>query len=104
MGFRESCRGRFRSKNILTVYGLYLFECLMFLHKNRSKFTSENINSYNTRTLDITFPTHRLTLTEKSPTYMSIRAFNKLPNEIKSISQYKKFQIKVKNLLIQLEP
>lgn len=104
MGYRESCRGKFKIKNVFTVCGLYLFECLMFLYKNKHKFSVENPSSYNTRNLDINFPTHRLTLTEKCPSYMAIKTFNKLPNEIKCITHYKTFRNRVKHLLISLEP
>lgn len=36
MGYRDSCRGIFKDKGIFTVYALYIFECLMFLHKNKN--------------------------------------------------------------------
>lgn len=103
--YRESCRGVFRSNKILTVYGLYLFECLMFFFKNREVlFTANTDHPYNTRTLDMYYPQHRLSLTEKNPAYACIRVFNKLPQEIKSVSTLCSFKRRVKELLIDLEP
>ncbi|VEN59337.1 unnamed protein product [Callosobruchus maculatus] len=105
MGFQQSCRGVFKEKQILMLYGLYLFECLMFLHKHKYLFTGNNRNFvYDTRTNNINFPIQRLTLSKKNPAYMCIKFFNKLPNELKVISNFKKFKHEVRNLLINLEP
>nr|CAI5860145.1 unnamed protein product [Callosobruchus analis] len=34
----DSCRGKFRSNNILTVYAIFIQECVLFLRKNESLF------------------------------------------------------------------
>lgn len=105
MKFRESCRGVFRNHKILTVYGLYLYECLVYLFKHKSDFLKNNTNStYCTRTLDIYYPMHTLSLSEKNPSYMCIRVFNKLPYELKKISCLNIFKNRVRELLISLEP
>lgn len=105
MGYRDSCRGIFREKRILTVYALYVFECLMFLYKNKHLFLQNNLNfTYETRTQNITFPLHRYTLFEKNPVYSSIKLFNRLPNSVKAVNVYKRFRNKVKKLLLDLEP
>ena len=105
MNFRESCRGVFKREGILTMYGLYLHECLLYLNKNKDKFLSNNSNvTYNTRTLDIYYPNHRLSMSEKNPSYMCIKIFNKLPHNIKCITSFKQFKTKTKKLLIDLEP
>lgn len=105
MNFRQSCRGIFKCNNILTVYALYLYECLMFLYRNQNLF-AQNISStsYNTRRQDLNYPKHRLSLTEKNPSYMCLRIFNKLPREIKEINSQNKFKKETKKLLINLEP
>lgn len=105
MRFRDSCRGKFRELSLLTVYGLYLHECLLYLHRNKNDFLLNNTNTmYNTRTVDIYYPIHRLTLSEKNPSYMCIKIFNKLPRELKLIENYKIFKRKTKTFLIDLEP
>lgn len=105
MGYRDSCRGKFRSLGLLTVYGLYLHECLLYLHKNKVEFLRNNTNfAYNTRTANINYPQHKLSLTEKNPSYMCIKIFNSLPNDLKIIQNYRLFKSKTKTFLINLEP
>ena len=83
MQFRESCRGVFKREGLMTVYGLYIYEALVFFFKNREFFELQISHSYNTRTLNVNYPVHRLALTEKSAYYMCLRLFNKLPNNLK---------------------
>ena len=105
MQYRESCRGKFRQEGLLTVYGMYLHECLLYFFKNKEWFLQNNINhNYNTRTLNINFPTHRLTMTERSPSYMCIKIYNHLKTEIKSIINLREFNKKTKKFLVDLEP
>ena len=104
MAFIESCRNVFRACGILTVYGLYIYECLVFFFKNRNMFDLQISHNYNTRTLNVNYPSHRLTLTEKNPCYSCLKLFNKLPNNIKCINSLKLFKIRVKQLLVNLEP
>lgn len=103
MGFLDSCRGAFKNDQMLTVYGVYLYECLIFLKKNVSKFDNRTNFAYETRSLDINFPLHKLTLTENNPSYMCIRIYNRLPNVIKELG-IEDYKTNVKNLLIDLEP
>lgn len=105
MSFRDSCRGVFRREEIMTVYALYIYECLLFLFKNRSRFTVHtNSHTYDTRTLDLSYPIHRLSLTEEHPSYMCLRLYNKLPVRIKALADLPTFRKEIKKLLIELEP
>lgn len=105
MKFRESCRGVFKANSILTVYALYIYECLMFIFKFMDKFTVHNVeHNYPTRSVNINYPYHRLTLTEKSPHYMCIKLYNNLPNEVKSISSLAQFKRSIRTLLNTAEP
>lgn len=104
MKFKESCRGKFKTLSIMTVYGLYIYECLLFTFKNKNQFDTGHCHDYATRTHDLIYPQHRLTLLEKGPFYMCIKIFNKLPNNIKCCNSFNKFKKDVKNLLINLEP
>ena len=104
MQFRVRCRGVFKSEGLMTVYGVYLYESLVFFFKNRESFELRVIHEYNTRTLNVTYPVHRLALTEKSPIYMCLKLFNKLPHNIQEINSFKVFKHKIKTLIINLEP
>lgn len=105
MKWRESCRGVFRRHGLLTLPGLHVFECVMFLQRNRTKFIKNVPNhSHNTRTLDFSLPTHRLLRTERSPTYSCLKYFNKLPNNIKQISNLTCFRGALLSYMIDLEP
>lgn len=105
MKYDDSCRGTFKTNAIMTVYGMYVYECLMFIFRNKDEFLKNNHNhQYNTRTIDINYPVHRLTLTEKAPHYMCIKLYNKLPDSIKTVTDYKRFRNSVKAFIIDLEP
>lgn len=102
--YSESCRGQFRGLNIMTVYGLYIYECLISCFRNKETFRNLSSLYYDTRTANIAYPAHRLTVTEKSPHYMSIRVFNKLPYNVKTINGFVNFKKCIKKLLVELEP
>lgn len=104
MGFRESCRGVFKSCGIMTVYALYIYECVMFFFKNRHMFEHEKLHQYNTRTVSVNYPRHKLSLTEKHPSYACLKFYNLLPNDIKQISCEKLFKNRVRSLLVTTEP
>lgn len=105
MKYDDTCRGVFRENSVMTVYAVYIYECLIFIFRHKEKFVVNNHDhQHNTRTIDINYPIHRLTLTEKAPFYMCIKLFNKLPSEVRTIPSVKKFKRNVKNLLISLEP
>lgn len=104
MPYLESCRGIFKSNRILTIFGLYIFDTILFFHKNRSNMKVQSQHNYNTRTNDLNYPIHRLTLSEKSPHYMGIKFYNKLSDDIKTVPTENKFKRKVKKLLLDLEP
>lgn len=104
MSYLQSCRGIFRSKKILTIYALYIYETILFFYKNRDRFNTNTNHKYNTRTKDINYPIHRLTLSEKNPYYMCIRMFNKLNVRIKDARNERLFKKELKNFLIDLEP
>lgn len=104
MGYRESCRGVFKANGILTVWGLYIYECIVFFFKNKSMFDLEVHHSYNTRSVNVNYPIHRLTITEKNPYYACLKLFNTLQNDLKLERNEKLFKRKVKQMLINLEP
>lgn len=62
------------------------------------------LHGYNTRTLNVNYPIHRLTLTEKNPCYMCLKLFNYLPANYKMITSQKLFKNCIKKYLLELEP
>ena len=105
MGWMESCRGRFRQLKILTLPGLYIYECLVFFFKNRHLFLNFEIqHNLNTRNLGLNVPVHKLSMTERGPTYMCITFFNKLPNNLKTEKNFKVFKKSILNAILELEP
>nr|CAI5852798.1 unnamed protein product [Callosobruchus analis] len=104
-GFRDSCRGVFKKTGILTIYGIYIQECALFVFKNREYFATQiTDHPYKTRNINYVYPKHRLTLTEKNVYYSCITTYNKLPPHIKKISTLKLFKKTLFKFLLNLEP
>jgi len=104
MGYLQSCRTVFRSLRVLTVFGIYIYECIMFFFKNKTNLFQFPYNQdCRTRNLNANYPKHHLTLTEKCPYYRCVKLYNVLPERIKMITCDKVFK-KAKNYLIELEP
>lgn len=102
--YLESCRGLFRNLEIMTVYAIYIYECLLFFLKNKDRFGIQSQSRYETRTLEVMYPIHRLSFTERCPQYMCLKLFNALPHELKTISILKVFKKQLKKYLVNLEP
>lgn len=99
--YRESCKPLFRNLGILTFPSIYLLELLIHVHANYHEYNNQQSHSHDTRNKQmLKFPTHRLTLLERSPQYMSIKIYNKLSKETKSLNT-RMFKNKIKNWLLQ---
>lgn len=103
-GYLESCKTKFKKLGILTLYGIYIYECLLFFFKYKASFNIKQQECYSTRSMDVTYPAHRLTLTEKCPHYMCLKLFNALPDKLKKIEAQKIFKKEIKKMLVNLEP
>lgn len=105
MKSRQSCRNLFKHNNLLTVAGLYIYECLLYIKKNPLCFqTVEFTHAYGTRHKhNYKFPVHRLTLTEKCPYYNSIKFYNILPNRLK-VENFRVFKKTIYNYICIIEP
>jgi hypothetical protein len=85
---RDSCREKFKSLGILTLAGAYIRECLLYARRNLPR-TPENgdAHRYETRRKhDIRPVKHRLTKTSKSYICQSVRLFNVLPADVRSLA------------------
>ena len=102
LSYRESCRKAFRELKILTVAGTYIFECCVFVFKNRNDFFNTRVtHTYNTRTKELLLPaTHSTALFQKSVFYNECRFFNALTPEIKKAPNIYIFKRRLKVFLI----
>lgn len=103
--YRESCRDTFRQNNILTAYGVYIYEVLLFTYKNRENLVDLTYrHDYETRNINYMYPKHRLSNFEKSLLYTGIKMYNRLPNHVKGCGNLHTFKKSVFRFLILLEP
>lgn len=106
MNYNESCRGIFKMNKMLTIYGIYIFQLVNFLITHEDLF-SDNVfrHQYVTRIRsDYCYPKHRLSKSENSLAYKSLKCYNKLPNYIKIVNTPSLFRKKLHTLLCELEP
>lgn len=97
-----TCRNIFKELNLLTVPCIYILEVLLFVKQNVDKFVTNNkYHDYDTRKgADLCVPNHNLSIYENNPTYLGIKLFNKLPDNIKILNNIRKFKNSVKHFLI----
>lgn len=101
---RDSCRNHFRKLKIITLPGCFILTCLEYVHARRDIIIKNaDTHSYNTRYRDdISVPYHRITKSQKSYHYISVKLYNALPAEIKCFNN-KKFKSKVREILMEGE-
>lgn len=106
MRYDQTCRGTFKSLGLLTIYGIYIQECVIFIKKNPNMFRKyENQKSYyNTRNNNYIYPRHNLTTSQKQAEYRCLKMYNSLPKDISMISDIKKFEKELYKYLVELEP
>lgn len=104
--FNEPCRGVFRQNKILTIYAIYIQECLLFFHKNKELFSKYKFTTtrYETRTQAYGYPKCRLATSQKQLEYRCIKLFNNLPSEIQKIENHKLFKKELYKMLVDREP
>lgn len=96
---RDHCRPLFIRENILTLTCLFVLETVTLLHKRYKNFQSGQV--YQTRNQNnIPLPIPRYGVTQNSIIYRSIKIYNKLPAELRSIQSEKTFRVKVKEMLL----
>lgn len=101
LGFRESCRELFITKNILTFPCIFIYKCLKYVNRNRPTFKKLGSNTkYNVRETNLMeIPAHKSAFFENGPVYMCARLYNALPRDVRFM-QGKKFENQVKRLLL----
>lgn len=98
----SSCRGMFKELKILTLPSIYILELVTYVKSNISEFTTNNFHhDYSTRSGNqLSIPFHSLSLYKRSPRYMGIILYNKLPNNVKIITNLKTFNRSVRIILL----
>jgi hypothetical protein len=101
MYHRDTLRDKFKDINIMTVHCQYIYENILYVHKNIASFKKNceihNINTRNKHKLAVPFT--RLHKIKKSFMGNCVRFYNKLPNIITELS-VSKFKNYVKRKLI----
>jgi hypothetical protein len=102
-GKSTSCRQLFKDCKILTVTLLYILEVLCFIKKYRMAVQkNEQINDQNTRrNMNLYVKPCNTNHYKKSVINIEIRLYNKVPNNIKNVEEYKPYERKLKSFLAE---
>lgn len=94
LGNKQSCRGHFKTSNIMTLSSMYMYSTIIYHVSHKSnRPRNYNVHEYNTRhKKDVYMVSHRRTLYEKSPTYAGGVLYNKLPVDIKNVEDKNLFK------------
>lgn len=100
----ESCRNIFKDHQLLTFYDIYILEVLSFTHKYYNNFNKASIiHSLNTRQQYYLLPPkHTTAMYQNNLQYRGCTLYNKLPLNIRNISNHYIFRKNVKSYLLQL--
>lgn len=100
-GYLDHCRPLFVRNGILTVYSVYIFQCLLAIRDNFDSYVTNNdVHTHNTRASpDVFIPRCRLSKTLKCFPVSGFKFFNFLPVEIRSLPR-PKFATMVKSWLV----
>ena len=100
----DSCKQSFKDLEILTAFGLYIFELCVYTYNNKEKFLCNyNFHNFNTRNKsNIHLGFTSLSLKKTSPNFIGPVYFNKLPNHIKNCRSINTFKKELEPYLVQL--
>lgn len=88
LGPSESCRDIFKSYNIMTLPGLYIYNCIKLVYNSDNVSDLGDTHNYFSRHRDqIKFDKHRTMTFEKSPLYSGKKFTNKLHKNFKNVSK-----------------
>ena len=106
MGYNESCRGKFKELNIMTVPSLFIYTAALFAKKNPQLFLNNSDFYTMMRTRGgsgLSVPVHSTALFNKGPLMNCIKVFNALPAEIRGLVSLNAFKSQLKMFLINKE-
>lgn len=106
LDFRESCRPHFVSGKLLTFYGIYMLESIMYIKKSLHNLNrNEDIHQHNTRTSNkIHIAPYKTTRYANGPLCKGCSLFNQLPEQIAQVEDVLRFQRALKTYLISRCP
>ena len=101
----HTCRGLFRSSNVLTLTGIYVLELSLLARKMAPTWeTGAKVHGYATRhNSEIRLDYHRTSAFESSPLYRAKMTYNKLPPELRAVVSLHVFKHKLKAWLCEKE-
>ena len=102
LSYRADCKNKFIECKVLTLPSLYIYECLLYAHKEQINCKrNRDIHSYNLRNNnDIRKDRLRLIKSQNSPLYLPFQFLNKFPHEVRELP-YEKFKKSIFNYLIK---
>lgn len=96
----ESVKEQFKQLKILTIYGQYIFDTIILTKQDCFKTLTAETHVYNTRyKSEIITNHHKLEFYKKTPTYIGLKFYRKLPQQIKKITNIKSFKNNLKSYL-----
>jgi len=98
--FRADCRDSFAGLGILTLPSVWILECLLHVHGNKSHFpVNADYHTYDTRRKeDFHLSACRLKRQQAATNYWAVRLYNKVPPDIRSLPE-RAFKSRVLGLL-----
>ena len=101
--YHDTVKHLFTELKILTVYSLYILECIMYVRNNHlDNIVNNHDHPYFTRNKkDIKLPRHNLNLYEKKTSYAGSRFFKHLPKLIKNVVNANTFRTRLKEFLLE---
>lgn len=83
--YQESCKIHFIQRGILTLPGIYIYECVLFVKRNMDLFTNV-AHSHDTRNRqDLSCGRYNFSYLQKNVEFMTNKIFNKVPIELRSL-------------------
>lgn len=99
---KESVKTSFKNLGILTVYGLYIYECIC-IFKNAPLINLSSLHPYNTRgRSNIISNQHCLAFYNKKPSFMGRKFLHCLPTYIKNEKDIRLFKKNLKSYILNL--
>lgn len=98
---RDSCRGKFKELNIMTMVCEFIYQNILYVRQNLDNMTfNKDIHNFNTRHKNnIVLPQTRLAKIAKSYLFISIKLYNKIPVDIRNMNDIE-FMTCIKHHLI----
>lgn len=97
----ESVKQYFCDFGILTVYGLYIMETIIYVKEHQNPLVPNRHHQHDTR-ISRGVKQHKLKIFEKKTNFIGSRFLFRLPKELLLEQNLKKFKLKLKNYLLQL--